>query len=130
MVHPILMILLLIVVGIAAYYAGKQDRVLAYRHLELKLEATQSVQHNLNCLIGDLRYDKEELCKLLKMADDKVLAVGKRQHEYKLEVAKLKPDALAYGTVKGQWVTDNKMLIEGNFRKECFRCIGYPERRL
>ena len=102
MVHPILMILLLIVVGISAYYAGKQDRVLAYRHLELKLEATQSVQHNLNCLVGDLRH----------------------------EVGLYKPDAQAYQTVVGLWATDLPRLIKYNKEKELFFRIGYPEHKL
>jgi len=61
-----------------------------------------SVRHNLNCLIGEINHELNES----------------------------KADALAFKSLKGKWVTDNKHLVEYHIRKECFRRIGYPEERL
>lgn len=109
MIHPILMILLLIVVGISAYYAGKQDNKKGRQKLYNDLVTERAVRHNLNCLVGDLRHDNGKLAN---------------------EVTKYKPDAQAYHTVVGLWATDLPRLIKYNKEKELFFRIGYPEHKL
>ena len=39
------------------YALGKNEGEQELTHAQLKLKATQAVQHNLNCLIGDLRHE-------------------------------------------------------------------------
>lgn len=118
MEHLITGVLMLFVVfaGLIGYYCGKTDKSqeliqarhrveaeIALKGIALKeLDTTRRVQHNLNCLIVDL----------------------------KDEIDNANADALAFKTVKGLWATDNKHLVEYHIRKECFRRIGYPEERL
>lgn len=100
---PIYAQLAILVVSIlVAYYLGGESRSEELTHAKLKLRATAAVQHNLNCLVGDLRY----------------------------EVKQLKPDADAYNVSKGLWCTDNKNIIKNHHRKELFFRLGYPEHKL
>jgi len=87
-----------------------------YQSLRQEFVTVEKVRHNLNCLVGDLKadLDYERSVGTGLLADNKLL----------------KADALAFNSLKGKWVTDKKHLVEFNQRKECFRCIGFPERRL
>jgi len=66
------------------------------------LVTANSVKHNLNCLVGDLRH----------------------------EVQQSKADAAAYNQSKGLWCTDRVDLIKHHARKELFFRLGYPEHKL
>jgi len=66
------------------------------------LVTANSVKHNLNCLVCDLRHECKEL----------------------------RPDALAYRTSIGLWCTDQPELIRHHAKKERFFRLGYPEHHL
>ena len=106
MIEAILFVVSLIGVGIGSYYAGKSDGIKHDRKAVLKAECelvvVNSVRHNLNCLVGDLRH----------------------------EVSVLKPDAQAYNQSKGLWCTDQPELIRHHAKKERFFRLGYPEHKL
>jgi len=69
---------------------------------EHKLDITRKVQHNLNCLVTDLRF----------------------------EVSVHKPKSQAYDTCVGLWATDQPNLIKHHIHRERFFRIGYPEHKL
>ena len=92
----------LIVVLLAGYYAGTLSGSYELKKAQYELNTTRRVQHNLNCLVGDLKY----------------------------EVSQLKPDAAAFKAVKGWWATDQPHIIRHHDKKERFMHIGYPEHKL
>jgi len=111
-----------------------------YNSIKQELITINSVRHNLNCLVGDLRHDLDVSQTDPRKDRDEIRRLNKLLHEQNVTVLELslereallkyKPDALAFNTLRGKWVTDNRHLIEYHQRKECFRCIGFPERRL
>lgn len=104
------------IAGVIGYCCGRADKAQLLKQAELKtdaeievgkvikkeLDTTRRVQHNLNCLVGDLKF----------------------------EVSQLKPDALAYNQSKGLWCTDQPDLIKFHAKKERFFRLGYPEQSL
>ena len=94
---------------VIAYWCGKSDNWHKEQQLrddlaviKHELATTRRVQHNLNCLIGDM----------------------------KVELKIIRPDALAYGTCVGLWATDQPDLIKHHAKRERFFRIGYPEHKL
>ncbi len=109
MLDVILFIASLLLVSVISYFVGKQDGELKRVKLARELVTVNSVRHNLNCLVGDLRHDVITFSQVAK---------------------KNKADALAYHTVKGQWTTDTPDILRNFPKKEYFRRIGYPEHKL
>jgi len=94
---------LLIVCAIyGAYVVGKAVGEDVRKRQAATLVTERSVRHNLNCLVGDLRH----------------------------EVNELKPDAAAWRVSKGLWCTDQPRLIKHHSERELFFRLGYPEHKL
>jgi hypothetical protein len=106
MFDVILFIASLAGVGMMTYFIGRKDGLEQDRFKVLAAQAelytVNAVRHNLNCLVGDLKY----------------------------EVSELKPDAQAYNQSKGLWCTDQPELIRHHAKKERFFRLGYPEHKL
>lgn len=117
-----ILVVALVVVG-SGYSIGKSVGTDALNRAKAELVTERAVRHNLNCLVYDLRHERERLDGLLH--DQNVTAFELRE-----EGAKYRADALAFKSLKGKWVTDNRSIIQHNTRKECFRRIGFPEHRL
>jgi len=94
------------------------------------LVTANSVKHNLNCLVGDLKHENKRLDGLLHTQNKKVLELRNSLRVERDEVKKFKPDAMAYHTCVGLWATDQPDLIKHHAKKERFFRLGYPEHKL
>ena len=107
---------LMLALILGAFVFGMHQASETVGKLKRDLVTERAVRHNLNCLVVDLRFAVEQKCLCIR--------------SLRADVQQNKADALAFNSLKGQWVTDNKHLVEYHIRKECFRRIGYPEERL
>jgi len=101
------------------------------------LVTANSVKHNLNCLVGDLKHETGRIDGLLHEQNVKVLELRNSLKVERGEVKKFKlaadmnkADAAAWHQSKGLWCTDKVHLIKYHARKEMFFRLGYPEHKL
>lgn len=117
-----------VIYGVFLLGVNVGDRAL--RKAQADLTTSRALQHNLNCLVGDLTHEGERLDGLLHEQNVKVLELRNSLQVERAEVKKFKPDAMAYHTCVGLWATDQPRLIQHHPKKERFFRIGYPEHKL
>lgn len=166
-------LMICIVIGACVgYCCGKSDSVEAIAAIKARshrvadarykcladIITLKSIQHNLNCLVGDLKHDKEQLhhdlhaehlAKIAVIQENGILHKGVAKLEGDLyaankrikvaydkhkgleaDVRLYKADAAAWNQSKGLWCTAQPDLIKFNAKKERFFRLGYPEHKL
>ena len=123
-----------IAVAFFAHWLGKSDSEILIQRAKAEtnvaraqleqvrheLDSTRKVQHNLNCLVQDLRHEGARLDEMLHARNAEVLELSD-----KVTYQKHSLDAL-----DGLWCTDQPDMIKHHAKKERFFCIGHPEHKL
>jgi len=127
----IVAVLVILTISItAAYFIGACQGAGKLKQVERDLDTSNSVRHNLNCLVGDLKHEGKRLDKLLHVQNVKVLEAHHLLQDVNDKCKLLKADAAAWNQSKGLWCTDQPNIIRHHPKRELFFRLGYPEHRL